>query len=116
MKFVILVFLVLVNCDLQNRYPDKGEFCIPMQEISECIEVDFREKKLVLNKKDILLNQITRVQYEFNLDANSFMLEVLSEHRVQIRKEQDKKIYIRKKGPKVSLWSRIKKLNSGVSK
>ncbi len=116
MKFVFLVFLVLVNCDLQNRYPDKGEFCVPMQEVSECIEVDFREKKLVLDKKELLLGQISRVQYEFNLDANSFMLEVLSEHRVQIRKDQDIKIYIRKKGPRVSLWSRIKKLTSGVSK
>jgi hypothetical protein len=116
MKYILIFYFIFFSCDLQNRYPEKGDFCVPMQEIPECIEIDFRANQLILEKKEIQLNQISRVQYEFKINEILLYLEVLSEHRVQIRNEENKKIYRRKKGPKISIWSRIKKAYSGIPK
>ena len=47
--FLTAFFLLsLTFCDLENRYPDAGEFCTPMKEVPECVQMDFRNKNLIL--------------------------------------------------------------------
>lgn len=112
------IFLFILFCDLENRYPDAGEFCTPMKETPDCVKMDFRKKELELqNPNRILkLNMITRVEYDFLEDTKKLSLDVLSEHRIRIRyinildsSIQSEEIYIRKKGARISLWARIKK-------
>lgn len=110
---ILLLLLFLSFCDLQNRFPDEGEFCVPMSTESKCLEVDFRNKKLVFEKEEIPLELITRVQYKFIFQNEFYELQVLSEHRVQILKLESNQsklvnIFIRKKGPKKSISKRIK--------
>lgn len=94
-------------CDMQNRYPDKGEFCVPMVRVEDCLKADFRNKTLEYKNTQYTLKMNTRVEYVFN---ESESLQILGEHRVQILKGSDKKIFIRKKGEKVSIIKRIKTL------
>lgn len=106
-SYLVLVCIIFQFCDLQNRYPDKGEFCVPMVREEECLKVDFRMKTLEYQKKEFVLKMNTRVDYIFNeIDT----LQILGEHRVQIIQGSEKKIFIRKKGEKISIWRRIKTL------
>lgn len=114
----LLSIFFILNCDLENRYPDAGEFCTPMREVPECVQMDFRNKTLQFSnpEKKIGLHMTTRVEYDFTEDKSKLQLDVLSEHRIRIRNInlldssiQSEEIYIRKKGPRVSLWARIKK-------
>ncbi|HRG73254.1 MAG TPA: hypothetical protein PLX69_01715, partial [Leptospiraceae bacterium] len=121
--FLTAFFLLsLTFCDLENRYPDAGEFCTPMKEIPECVQMDFRNKNLIINgsaspdQKKISLKMINRVEYEYELENSKLQIDVLSEYRIRIRTLklpesilEKEEIYIRLKGPKVSLWTRIKK-------
>lgn len=118
-RILILLTIVLFSfCDLENRYPDAGEFCTPMREIPECVQMDFRNKILFYKDKPenkIFFQMINRVEYEYNFETMKLELAVLGEHRIRIRiikfpensitKEET---YIRMKGPRVSLWTRIK--------
>ncbi len=118
------IFLpLLLFCDLENRYPDAGEFCTPMKEIPECVQMDFRNKNLILSgsasldQKRIFLKMINRVEYEYELDNSKLQIDVLSEHRIRIRTLklpesalQKEETYLRIKGPKISLWTRIRNL------
>ncbi len=122
--FILLPFILLSLqfCDLENRYPDAGEFCTPMKEIPECVQMDFRNKNLILNEsaspdqKKLFLKMINRVEYEYEMEDSKLQVDVLSEHRIRIRTVQlplltlqKEETYIRMKGPKISLWTRIKK-------
>lgn len=113
----ILLFLVLLLsfCDLENRYPDAGEFCTPMREIPECVKIDFRNKILTLNGGNLDLIMINRVQYEKVLETQKLELGVLSEHRIRIQTRkfpemslEKEETYIRKKEKRISLWTKIK--------
>ena len=116
--FILLTIALFSFCDLENRYPDAGEFCTPMREIPECVQMDFRNKILFYKDKPenkIFFQMINRVEYEYNFETMKLELVVLGEHRIRIRiikfpensitKEET---YIRMKGPRVSLWTRIK--------
>ena len=144
--FILLTIALFSFCDLENRYPDAGEFCTPMREIPECVQMDFRNKILFYKDKpenkifkrfkfiegeeslysatnvnlavfddEIFFQMINRVEYEYNFETMKLELVVLGEHRIRIRiikfpensitKEET---YIRMKGPRVSLWTRIK--------
>ena len=112
---VVILFSLNIFCDLENRYPDAGEFCTPMKEIPECVKMDFRNKTVTLNEKKIELNMLNRVQYEKMFDTQKLQIDVLSEHRLRIRtlklpesSLEKEEIYIRIKGPKISMWTRIK--------
>jgi hypothetical protein len=108
---LLLILLFLGNCDLENRYPDEGNFCVPMKEIPRCIDINFREKKVRIDSKDLVMDMTNRVQYTFLLNNQFFDLEVHSEHRVVIKSNINSEwadTYIRKKGKKVSLGKRIK--------
>lgn len=116
------IFLpILFFCDLENRYPDAGEFCTPMREVPECVQMDFRNKILsakgskFLDQEKIELKMINRVEYEYERENTKLQVDVLSEHRIRIRtiklpesSLQKEETYIRVKGPKISLWTRIK--------
>ena len=116
------ILLSLLFCDLENRYPDAGEFCTPMKEIPECVQMDFRNKNVILNgsassvQNKISLKMINRVEYEYEFEKAKLQIDVLSEYRIRIRTLklpestlEKEEIYIRLKGPRVSLWTRIKK-------
>lgn len=118
----LLIFLNFHFCDLENRYPDSGEFCTPMRAIPECVRMDFRNKNLIFagstmtDEKKIFLKMINRVEYEYEFSNSKLQIDVLSEHRIRIRTLkipesilEKEEIYIRIKGPKISLWTRIKK-------
>ena len=108
---LFLIFILLIHCDLENRYPDAGSFCVPMKETPRCIDIDFREKKINIDSKDLILDMNNRVQYKFLLNNQIYDLEVHSEHRVLIKSDKESEwvdTYIRKKGKKVSLGKRIK--------
>ncbi|MBK9501404.1 MAG: hypothetical protein KBF99_01635 [Leptospiraceae bacterium] len=120
--FTILTILSLPFCDLENRYPDAGEFCTPMKEVPECVQMDFRNKNLILNgstsshQNKIFLRMINRVEYEYEFENSKLQIDVLSEYRIRIRTLklpesilEKEETYIRLKGPKISLWTRIKK-------
>ena len=121
--FLTAFFLLsLTFCDLENRYPDAGEFCTPMKEIPECVQMDFRNKNLILSgsasshQNKIFLRMINRVEYEHEFENSKMQIDVLSEYRIRIRTLklpestlEKEETYIRMKGPKISLWTRIKK-------
>jgi hypothetical protein len=92
-----------------------------MKEIPECVQMDFRKKNLILNEsvspdqKKLSLKMINRVEYEYEMENSKLQIDVLSEHRIRIRtlklpesSLQKEETYIRIKGPKISLWTRIK--------
>ena len=119
---IALFVLSLQFCDLENRYPDAGEFCTPMREVPECVQMDFRNKNLILSgnkeaeSKKLNVRMINRVEYEYEMENSKLQIDVMSEHRIRIRtlklpesSLQKEETYIRMKGPKVSLWTRIKK-------
>ena len=121
--FLTAFFLLsLTFCDLENRYPDAGEFCTPMKEVPECVQMDFRNKNLILSgsasshQNKIFLRMINRVEYEHEFENSKMQIDVLSEYRIRIRTLklpestlEKEETYIRMKGPKISLWTRIKK-------
>lgn len=122
--FIPIAFIILrlQFCDLENRYPDAGEFCSPMREVPECVQMDFRNKNLILigsketDLKKLNVKMINRVEYEYEMENSKLQIDVMSEHRIRIRtlklpesSLQKEETYIRMKGPKVSLWTRIKK-------
>ncbi len=58
---------------------------------------------------------ISRVQYEKITETQKREIDVLSEHRIRIQTKklpemslEKKEIYLRKKGPRISLWTKIK--------
>lgn len=114
---IILLFLLLFSsCDLENRYPDSGEFCTPMRENPECVKMDFRNKILSINQEKLELTMINRVQYEKNTENQKLEIDVLSEHRIRIKTKklpeqsiEKEETYLRIKGPRISIWSRFKK-------
>ena len=123
-KYFLSVYILfaLSFCDLENRYPDAGEFCTPMREVPECVQMDFRNKNLILSgnkeaeSKKLNVRMINRVEYEYEIENSKLQIDVMSEHRIRIRtlklpepSIQKEEIYIRMKGPKISLWTRIKK-------
>ena len=81
---LILVVLIL-NCDLHDRYPPKGSFCDIMENPAPCLELDFRNKILNLNGNTIPLSMINRVHYEFEYSDKLYELGVLGEHRIYIK-------------------------------
>lgn len=121
--FLTAFFLLsLTFCDLENRYPDAGEFCTPMKEVPECVQMDFRNKNLILSgsasshQNKIFLRMINRVEYEHEFENSKMQIDVLSEYRIRIRTLklpestlEKEETYIRMKGLKISLWTRIKK-------
>lgn len=123
--FTISILIIIPNfsfCDLENRYPDAGEFCTPMREVPECVQMDFRNKILILSgskegeSKKLNVKMINRVEYEYEMENSKMQIDVMSEHRIRIRTRklpessiQKEETYIRMKGPKISLWTRIKK-------
>ena len=122
--FFLTAFFLLSHtfCDLENRYPDAGEFCTPMKEVPECVQMDFRNKNLILSgsasshQNKIFLRMINRVEYEHEFENSKMQIDVLSEYRIRIRTLklpestlEKEETYIRMKGPKISLWTRIKK-------
>ena len=121
--FLTAFFLLsLTFCDLENRYPDASEFCTPMKEVPECVQMDFRNKNLILSgsasshQNKIFLRMINRVEYEHEFENSKMQIDVLSEYRIRIRTLklpestlEKEETYIRMKGPKISLWTRIKK-------
>ena len=121
--FLTAFFLLsLTFCDLENRYPDAGEFCTPMKEVPECVQMDFRNKNLILSgsasshQNKIFLRMINRVEYEHEFENSKMQIDVLSEYRIRIRTLklpestlEKEETYIRMKGPKISLWTRNKK-------
>ncbi|MBP7282534.1 MAG: hypothetical protein KBA66_13215 [Leptospiraceae bacterium] len=112
---LLFPFLLFSFCDLENRYPDAGEFCTPMRDIPECVKMDFRNRTLNLNQENFDLTMISRVQYEKITETQKLEIDVLSEHRIRIQTKklpemslEKKEIYLRKKGPRISLWTKIK--------
>ena len=111
--FLTAFFLLsLTFCDLENRYPDAGEFCTPMKEVPECVQMDFRNKNLILSgsasshQNKIFLRMINRVEYEHEFENSKMQIDVLSEYRIRIRTLklpestlEKEETYIRMKGP-----------------
>ncbi len=73
------------NCGLDDRYPPKGSFCDIMERPAPCMDVNFREKFIVLNEETIPLNMKTRVEYNFVYNNKNYELGVLGEHRYYIK-------------------------------
>jgi len=115
-RHIILLFLILLSsCDLENRYPDAGDFCTPMREIPECVKMDFRNKILSLNQEKFELTMINRVQYEKITETKKLEIDVLSEHRIRIRTQklpeqiiEKEETYLRIKAPRISIWTKFK--------
>ena len=80
-----VIFLLLFNCGLDDRYPLKGSFCDIMERPAPCMDVNFREKFIILNGETIPMNMITRVEYNFTYDNKNYELGVLGEHRYHIK-------------------------------
>ncbi len=79
------ILLLLFNCGLDDRYPPKGSFCDIMERPAPCMDVNFREKFIILNGETIPLNMITRVEYNFTYENKNYELGVLGEHRYHIK-------------------------------
>ncbi|MBP9889797.1 MAG: hypothetical protein KBF93_26100 [Leptospiraceae bacterium] len=112
---LLFPFLLFSFCDLENRYPDAGEFCTPMREIPECLKMDFRNKILSLDQEKLELTMINRVQYEKQTETKKLEIDVLSEHRIRIKTKklpdqtiEKEETYLRIKGPKISIWTKFK--------
>jgi len=82
-RYTILV--LLIHCGLDDRYPPKGSFCDIMERPAPCMDVNFREKFIILNGETIPLNMITRVEYNFTYENKTYELGVLGEHRYHIK-------------------------------
>ena len=85
MILVCGVFELLFNCWLDDRYPPKGSFCDIMERPAPCMDVNFREKFIILNGETIPQNMITRVEYNFTYENKNYELGVLGEHRYHIK-------------------------------
>jgi hypothetical protein len=83
LPYVILI--LLLNCGLDDRYPPKGSFCDIMERPAPCMDVNFREKFIILNGETIPMNMITRVEYNFTYENKTYELGVLGEHRYHIK-------------------------------
>ncbi len=79
------ILILLFNCGLDDRYPPKGSFCDIMERPAPCMDVNFREKFIILNGETIPMNMITRVEYNFAYENKTFELGVLGEHRYYIK-------------------------------
>lgn len=98
-KLFFISILLFFGCDLDKRYPKKGTFCRMMVSPMECVDADFEGRKIQIGGENISMEMKFRVLYYFIQSGTRKELQVLNEHRIEIRTpgSSEGAIYIRRK-------------------
>lgn len=84
-KTFLLVALLLIECGVKPVPPPAGKFCEPMIKDTQCITLDFRNGKAILEGKEYPLKSSSILNYTYQVDGIYYELEVLNENRVRIQ-------------------------------
>ncbi|TGK15160.1 hypothetical protein EHO61_15830 [Leptospira fluminis] len=110
MRMLIPAVLICLSCGVKPVPPPKGTFCDPLKKERDCITLDFRDGKTILNEKEYALKSSGILNYAFSAESVTYDVEVLNENRVRIvGTDGSQKLFLRlkEKGERKKEWARL---------
>lgn len=79
-----LILLAFLGCGIKPVPPPAGKFCEPMLKNTQCVYLDFRNAKAILEDKEYPMKSTSTLNFSYKVDEVFYEVEVLNENRVRI--------------------------------